>query len=51
MVVALGCGSVGVAGLVTGSSLLVWESRLTLALLTEETDQVMRDLHPEGPQP
>ncbi len=37
MVVASACGAVGVGGLVPCSVLLVWESRLTLAILREET--------------
>jgi hypothetical protein len=35
---------VGVGGLVGGSSLLVWETRITLRLLTEETQ--FRMMHP-----
>jgi len=50
MLVAFGCGVVGVGGLVTGSAILVWESRLTLAILTEEADLALRGLHPEGQQ-
>lgn len=38
MVVALSCGVVGVAGLVGGSALLVLETRLTLAVLSDETN-------------
>ena len=45
MAVAFGCGAVGVGGLVVGSALLVWETRLTLAMLVEEADLVMRSLH------
>ncbi len=40
MLVALGCGAVGVAGLVGGSVVLVLETRLTLAILAEETEFV-----------
>jgi hypothetical protein len=49
MVVAFVCGGVGVGGLVTGSVLLVWESRLTLTILREETEFVVQGLH-LGPQ-
>lgn len=45
MVVAFLCGAVGVGGLVTGSAILVWESRLTLAILAEETELIVRGLH------
>jgi hypothetical protein len=45
MVVAFSCGAVGVGGLVTGSVLLVWESRLALAILREETNFVVEGLH------
>ena len=34
---ALPVGVVGIGGLVTGAALLVWESRLALAILREET--------------
>lgn len=44
MVVALVCGVVGVAGLVAGSLLLVWETRLALRILGEETTFVHRRL-------
>lgn len=45
MVVAFVCGTVGVGGLVTGSVLLVWESRLTFAILREETNFVVEGFH------
>ncbi|HKI32261.1 MAG TPA: DUF2721 domain-containing protein [Gemmataceae bacterium] len=45
MLVAFTCGVVGVGGLVTGSVLLVWESRLTIAILREETAFVVEGLH------
>jgi hypothetical protein len=47
MMVAIGCGVLGVGGLVTGSVLLVWETRLTLLILREETDAIVAglDLH------
>jgi hypothetical protein len=35
-------GVMGVAGLVTGSGLLVWETRLTLKILQMETKEVVR---------
>jgi hypothetical protein len=41
MTVAFACGVVGVGGLLTGSAMLVWETRLTLAILAEETDLVV----------
>lgn len=34
---ALGAGVIGIAGLVSGSALLVWETRLALQILTDET--------------
>jgi hypothetical protein len=37
LVTALCAGVLGVVGLVSGSALLVWESRLALRILTEET--------------
>src|SRR5262249_7150241 len=45
MLVALVCGVVGVGGLVVGSAILVWETRLTLAILREETDFIVAGLH------
>jgi hypothetical protein len=45
MMVALVCGVVGIGGLVIGSALLVWESRLTLAILREETNLVVEGIH------
>jgi hypothetical protein len=44
MVVAFSCGVVGVGGLVTGSVLLVRESRLTFATLREEMAFVLEGL-------
>jgi hypothetical protein len=44
MTVAISCGVLGVGGLVTGSILLVWETRLTLAILREETDAIVEGL-------
>ena len=40
--VALLAGVVGVGGLVSGSALLVWETRLTLRILREETAYMLR---------
>lgn len=40
MVIALICGVVGVAGLMGGSVLLVWETRLALSILADETSYV-----------
>src|SRR5262245_24903142 len=45
MVVAFGCGVVGVAGLVSGSAILVFETRLTLAVVAEESESVVQGLH------
>ena len=45
MMIALGCGVIGIGGLVMGSALLVWESRLTLAILREETNLVVEGIH------
>lgn len=45
LVLALGCGALGVGGLVGGSVLLVWETRLTLAIIREESELVARRLH------
>lgn len=39
--VALAAGVVGVAGLVSGSAILVWETRLVVQILREETDQMV----------
>ncbi len=44
MTVAICCGVLGVGGLVTGSVLLVWETRLTLFMLREETDAIVEEL-------
>jgi hypothetical protein len=46
---ALGAGVLGVAGLVTGSALLVIETRMALRILGEETDLLVRRL-PVDPQ-
>jgi hypothetical protein len=45
MLVAFACGVAGVGGLVSGSALLVWESRLALAILREETGLAVEGLH------
>lgn len=37
LTIGLGAGVAGVGGLVTGSGLLVWETRMALFILTEET--------------
>lgn len=50
MAVAFVCGVVGVGGLVTGSVLLVWEGRLTFAILREETTFVVQGLERGGPE-
>ena len=43
--IALEAGVVAVGGLVTGSGLLVWETRLTLRILREETGHMLRRCH------
>lgn len=40
--IALLAGVVGVGGLVAGSTLLVWETRMALFILTEETSHMCR---------
>jgi len=40
-IAAIIAGVVGVGGLVTGSGLLVWETRLTLTLLRDETKRML----------
>lgn len=45
MFIAFGCGVVGVGGLVTGSVILVWETRQTLRIIREETAVIGRRLH------
>jgi hypothetical protein len=47
MVLAFVCGVVGVGG----SVLLVWESRLTFAILREETGLVVEGLHVAPQEP
>jgi hypothetical protein len=42
LMVALGAGLCGVGGLVTGSCLLVFETRMTLRILGEETDFMLQ---------
>jgi hypothetical protein len=44
MVVAIACGLVGVGGLVGGSVILVYETRLTLAIVREETQIIAMEL-------
>lgn len=44
MLIAFGCGLLGIGGLVGGASVLVLESRLTLAILREESALLARDL-------
>jgi hypothetical protein len=44
MLAAFACGAVGIGGLVTGAAILVGETRLTLAILSEETDLIVRGL-------
>jgi uncharacterized protein DUF2721 len=36
------CGMLGIGGLVVGAGLLVWETRLTLQILGEETEHLLR---------
>jgi hypothetical protein len=40
-IVAFAAGVVGVGGLMTGSGLLVWETRLTLQILRDETKRML----------
>lgn len=51
--VAFCAGVVGVGGLVAGSGLLVWETRLTLWILQVETASLLRQAPPnqEAPRP
>jgi hypothetical protein len=42
MVAALCVGMAGIGGLVTGSGLLVWETRMALRILREETDFMLK---------
>jgi small-conductance mechanosensitive channel len=44
MFLAILCGLVGVGGLVGGSFILVWETRLTLAIVREETEIIAMEL-------
>lgn len=44
MLIAFGCGVGGIGGLVTGSALLIWESRFTLQILREESEIIVREL-------
>jgi hypothetical protein len=45
MLVAFGCGVLGIGALVGGSLILVRETRLALAILREEAEMVLRGLH------
>ena len=47
MLVAFVCGVFGIGGLVVGSLLLVWETRLTLSILGEEADMVLQGIERE----
>jgi hypothetical protein len=49
LVVALLCGIVGVGGLLTGSGILVWETRLTLRILRAETELLRQGRPQPGP--
>jgi hypothetical protein len=51
MLAAFGCGAVGVAGLVAGASLLVYETWLTLRFLADEADLAIGALHLQPPGP
>jgi Protein of unknown function (DUF2721) len=42
---ALPAGVIGIGGLVTGAGLLVWETRMTLRVLREETRRLREKLH------
>lgn len=43
--IALPAGAAGVGGLVSGSGLLVWETRMALRILLEETDFLRQRIH------
>src|SRR5262245_57143038 len=45
LVAAFICGAVGVGGLVAGSIILIYETRLTLRIIREETAMVAKSLH------
>jgi hypothetical protein len=47
MLIAFAAGMVGIGGVVFGSAILVFETRLTLAILREETELTVRGLTPE----
>ncbi len=51
LVVALCAGAAGVGGLVTGSALLVWETRMALHILSEETDFMLKRSPRNSPPP
>lgn len=42
LIVAFCAGAAGVAGLVAGSGLLVWETRMALRILSDETDYMLK---------
>ncbi len=42
LVAAFCAGTAGVGGLVTGSALLVWETRMALRILSDETDYMLK---------
>jgi hypothetical protein len=48
LVAALACAVVAVAGIVTGASLVVVESRMAYSILREETVHILEDLGPGG---
>jgi Protein of unknown function (DUF2721) len=48
MLVAFGCGVAGIGGLVTGSAVLILESRFTLRILREEARLIVQELHLHG---
>jgi hypothetical protein len=48
MLIAFGCGLLGVGSLVIGSAILVFETRLTLAILREETELTVHGLSVES---
>jgi hypothetical protein len=47
MLVAFGCGVAGISGLISGSALLIWESRFTLRMLREESQLIIHELELE----
>jgi hypothetical protein len=49
MLIAFGCGVAGIGGLMSGSALLIWESRFTIRVLRQEAELIVRELGLNGP--